>query len=366
MSRQLYALAIFVITLFHSDAPQPRRGRPVAAIKSGQPLRSDAFSFLFFDILHVAYGDEYLMKKLYVAIRLMMEATYGKPDWCERELYWGVIQAMKPEIEMGLFIGGLGERRVFNTIYGDETWFERSSAKAEPERVTGQEKTNKILQGGPRDNAGINQELDDMHRQHLLQADMDRPPPHVHGLEQFTYEVDKVWSDNPYLADFQHRYGISAWSVPLNCLGIYPDGQNRHFGPHRRDGGGGGGGGGGGAAVADAVPWLSYLRIGVFPTWNMAQIYINEKEFGVSDSGRLRRTVSAFWVLHAGLLRAIDELASAQEENGGVSERELQEAIFEVFEQAAQKEENVLSPTTSVGEHWNAIRQWRPEFGKRE
>ncbi|EQB57402.1 hypothetical protein CGLO_02472 [Colletotrichum gloeosporioides Cg-14] len=207
--------------------------------------RSDAFSFLFHDLLTMSNESKKRLLDILRAAELEKEGFHAGmyPDEWLEFLPWRIVQALHPVASMSLTNlpannSGDGGPEI---IYGSKTWFQTPhDGRILPKIVHHSDIATTT--GGLRNSRRLEKDacLDNILtalKEPLIRdtraANRATPTEDLIFSWEFMFAIRWVWTDNPYLADFQIRYEVPIWGVPVPQR-LLAAGTDTGAGPRRR------------------------------------------------------------------------------------------------------------------------------------
>ncbi|KAI8162023.1 hypothetical protein K4K49_001383 [Colletotrichum sp. SAR 10_70] len=323
--------------------------------------RSDAFSFLFHDLLTMSTESKKRLLDILRAAELEQEGFHGGmfPDEWLEFLPWRTVQALHPAVSMSssdLPANNSGDQGP-EVIYGSKAWFQtphdgRILPKIvhHPDTVT----TTGVLRNSRRlknDDACLDNILTalmeplirDMRASHRV-----TPTEDLTFSWEFMFAIRWAWTDNPYLVDFQTRHEVPIWGVPMpkrllaagTDTGAGP--RRRVFKPH----------------FGFVGFWAGAFQIAVDSAARAARVELDE-DLDLPAPKDLEKVINGFRMLHTALL---SNFADAFDGNRDATVS-LEEVVQQAFHDAVTSE-YTHEMDREVEEHWRAIAKWRPSgFG---
>ncbi|KAF9875739.1 hypothetical protein CkaCkLH20_06671 [Colletotrichum karsti] len=327
----------------------------------------DTFCFLLYDIESV--GDDARRKLCAILSAAERERIVDAEDaqevpWWDY-LPWRIVQAMKPRTILRL------SRRLSTTepvsiIYGEETWFESPPPEENLPLLLDKKILALISQpvSSSQRTDAMNEVTSNLNalRHDLAQQIHAARRPRQFTPSQFAKCIEWAWTSNPYLVDFQKRYKVPNWGVPVP-IGLFAadaDTRSRIFRPHNPD------------------PRGNSVRISVDPEAGAARIELDEDS--PSFVRNLEGTVNEFRVLHVELLTSFKELFKPDEnpfteatryshprEEQRKAPQTLEDIVQEAFRRVAKSTGEKMDSERNILDHWRALKAWRPKsFDERD
>lgn len=165
---------------------------------------------------------------------------------------------------------------------------------------------------------------------------------------EFMFAIRWAWTDNPYLVDFQTRYEVPIWGVPVperllaagTDTGAGP--RRRVFKPH----------------FGFVGFWAGAFQIAVDSAARAARVELDE-DLDMPAPKDLEKVINGFRMLHTAIL---SNFAAAFDENRDAA-FSLEEVVQQAFHDAVTSE-HTHEMDREVEEHWRALAKWRPSgFG---
>lgn len=217
-------------------------------------------------------------------------------------------------------------------------WFQVPPINSSRARFADPEAMAWVSQAGDNVFRQAEEQLDVLREDLVRELDAARRIPVDMTADEFRTQIDMAWAGNPYLASFQHCWGLAPWGARFTNRFSPVDGlqELRVIRP----------------CWGSVQFWVDAFQIVVDPAAGMAEVQINEDDFELPGARDLEKTISAFRVLHVELLRAANVITA----EGCRSSRQLEDILLEIFIKAAGW--GSLDPTSTVEQHFNEIRGW--------
>ncbi|KAK2747489.1 hypothetical protein CKAH01_06666 [Colletotrichum kahawae] len=299
--------------------------------------RSDAFSFLFHDLLTMPTESKKRLLAILRAAELEQEGFHGGmyPDEWLEFLPWRIVLALHPAVYI---------------IYGSKAWFQSPDDGRILSKLV-HDISSVTAMGGLQNSRRLKKDacldgmltalkeplIRNMRVAHLATEDV------IFSWE-FMFAIRWAWTDNPYLVDFQARYEVPIWGVPVpkrllaagTDTGAGP--RRRVFKPH----------------FGFVGFWAGAFQIAVDSVARAVRVELDE-DLDMPVLRDLEKVINGFRMLHTALLSNVADAFDEQRDELLALEEVVQQAFHDAVTSECTDERD-----REVKEHWRALSKWRP------